>query len=218
MLDYKKYDTWLRNNKWTSGLLVILSVLGIISQTTGYFKMFFLEEELKTYDIISINLDNYNVSGEVLEEGFAMRNSIFSVPIDSIMLKNFSNKIESNSNNIYFIRVIGQTPINDLWIGGPSENSAFSLRLGTRYYDSKILHFPNTDKLSGWNTFHDSPHTAASNFVVYQGFFHLAHFREKQDRSNQYKVLSVNPDQDMASNTLKILEEMDESGTVQFMN
>lgn len=218
MLDYEKYNTWLRSNKWTSSLMVILSVLGIASQTTGYFKDFFIEKELKTYDIININLDDYNVSSEVLEEGFAMGNNIFEVPVDSIILQEFTAKIEGNPNNIYFIRVKGETPINSLWIGGVSEKNEFTLKIGTAFYDSKILHFPNTDKLSGWNTFHDSPHTASSNFVVFQGFFHLAHFREKQDMSNQYKISSVEPDQEIATNTLKTLKEMDENGVVEFMN
>lgn len=217
MLDYKKYNDWLHKNKWTSTLLVILSVLGIASQTTGYFKMFFLEEELKRYDIVNINLDDYNVSGEVLEEGFAMENSLFKVPLDSIVLNEFSTKIESNSNNIYFIRVKGTTPINDLWIGGAAENRGFSLKLGDKFYDCKILHFPDLDKLSGWNTFHDSPNYS-SNYVVFQGFFHLAHFREKQDRSNQYKVISVEPDQDLALNTLEVLKNIDNEGSIQFIN
>tara|TARA_R110002050_G_scaffold94765_2_gene197176 strand:+ start:28809 stop:29465 length:657 start_codon:yes stop_codon:yes gene_type:complete len=218
MLDYEKYNKWLRSNKWTSSLLVILSVLGIASQTTGYFKDFFLEEDLRTYDIININLDNYKVSGNVLEEGFAMGNNMFEIPIDYMVLNDFTAKIESNPNNIYFIRIKGETPINSLWIGGASEKNKFSLKLGTTFYDSKILHFPDTNELSGWNTFHDSPNTSSSNFVVFQGFFHLAHFREKQDVSNQYKVSTVEPDQDIAKNTLRILKEMDEDGVVYFMN
>lgn len=218
MLDYEKYNTWLRSNKWTSSLLVILSVLGIVSQTTGYFKDFFIEEELKTYDIININLDDYNVSSEVLEEGFGMGNNIFEIPVDSILLDRFTVKIEENPNNIYFIRVKGETPIDSLWIGGASETNEFTLKLGTTFYNSKVLHFPNTNNLSGWNTFHDSPHTSSSNFVVFQGFFHLAHFREKQDMSNQYKLSSVEPNQDLATNTLKVLKEMDESGNIEFMN
>ncbi|MFT7036455.1 MAG: hypothetical protein ACJA2S_004984 [Cyclobacteriaceae bacterium] len=205
-MTFEKFENWIKKNKYLSIVLIFAFIAGAILQIGDFFEKTGNLLSTESYKILDVNLDFAFVSSEKIEEGFAMENNLFLTVLKENKKEKLFDEIKSNPNEIWLIRITGTTPIDSLWIGGLAEKSSFSLGLGNNSSENLLIHFPSTENLSGWNSFNDGVSTSDTNYFELRGFFRFVYFRDKMDRMNQYKLQVVEPDSELAKNSIEILE------------
>lgn len=118
-MTFTHFEAWLKRNKATSILLIILFISGLVTQTTDIYERMISVFYPVRYPVIDIHFDNTIVSADALEEGFAGGNSLFSLTLNPQGSMQLFNMIENAPNDIYLIRLSGTSPIDEQWLGAP---------------------------------------------------------------------------------------------------
>lgn len=211
-MTFGEFQTWIRDHRIFSFILIPLFVLGILFQVINALDWFQGILDPVEYKVIDIHFDPAKVEAAAIEEGFGVGGSIYRISLNKRGTTELIEMITSEPNATYLINFRGTTPISEQWMTGERFAIEFigicddeSKSVG--YCESLILHFPSQDSLNGWSSFSEVPSSCCESYFRLRGFYRFSFFRDKMDNMNQYQAKNIEPDPIVAKRSLKSLDE-----------